>query len=37
MKARLETEITVEELCDRFAYNEFEGKGLFGLSGKLTI
>lgn len=37
MKARLETEITVEELCAGFVYNEFEGKGLFGLSGKLTI
>lgn len=37
MKAKLETEITVRELCDGFVYNEFEGKGLFGLSGKLTI
>lgn len=37
MKAKLETEITVRELCDGFIYNEFEGKGLFGLSGKLTI
>ena len=29
--------ITVEEICDGFVYNELEGKGLFGLSGKLTI
>ncbi len=27
----------VEEISDGFVYNEFEGKGLFGLSGKLTI
>ena len=28
---------TVEEICKGFTYNEYEGKGLFGLSGKLTI
>lgn len=28
---------TVEEISDGFVYNEFEGKGLFGLSGRLTI
>ena len=28
---------TVREICEGFVYNEFEGKGLFGLSGKLTI
>lgn len=28
---------TVKEVCDGFVYNEFEGKGLFGLSGRLTI
>jgi 5-methylcytosine-specific restriction endonuclease McrA len=27
----------VRELVDGFIYNELEGKGLFGLSGKLTI
>ncbi|MGI6373732.1 MAG: HNH endonuclease family protein [Patescibacteria group bacterium] len=37
MKTILETEITVREICDGFVYNELEGKGLFGLSGKLTI
>lgn len=28
---------TIEEICNGFVYNEYEGKGLFGLSGKLTI
>ena len=27
----------VSDIVDGFVYNEFEGKGLFGLSGKLTI
>lgn len=37
MKTTLKTNITVQEICDGFVYNELEGKGLFGLSGKLTI
>lgn len=37
MKTILKTSITVQEICDGFEYNELEGKGLFGLSGKLTI
>jgi len=37
METTLKTEITVKEICDGFVYNETEGKGLFGLSGKLTI
>ncbi len=37
MKADLRTDITVEDICDGFIYNEHEGKGLFGLSGQLTI
>lgn len=37
MKTDLKINITVKELCDGFVYNELEGKGLFGLSGKLTI
>ncbi|MBU6214477.1 HNH endonuclease [Patescibacteria group bacterium] len=37
MKTILKTSITVKEICDGFIYNELEGKGLFGLSGKLTI
>lgn len=37
MKTTLKTEITVREIVEGFEYNELEGKGLFGLSGKLTI
>ena len=37
MKTALRTDITVAQICDGFTYNELEGKGLFGLSGKLTI
>lgn len=37
MKTTLRTNITVKDICDGFVYNELEGKGLFGLSGKLTI
>ncbi len=36
MKTTLK-QYTVREICEGFVYNEFEGKGLFGLSGKLTI
>ncbi len=37
MKTTLKTNITVKDICDGFVYNELEGKGLFGLSGRLTI
>ena len=37
MKTTLKTSITVKDICNGFVYNELEGKGLFGLSGKLTI
>lgn len=37
MKTTLKTDITVKDFCEGFVYNELEGKGLFGLSGKLTI
>ncbi len=37
MKTTLRTDITVKEICEGFVYNELEGKGLFGLAGKLTI
>ncbi|HRO75157.1 MAG TPA: DUF262 domain-containing protein [Crocinitomicaceae bacterium] len=37
MKTTLRTDITVKALCEGFVYNELEGKGLFGLSGTLTI
>jgi hypothetical protein len=33
----LRTEITVADICDGFVYNQLEGKGLYGLGGKLTI
>lgn len=28
---------TVKELCEGFTYSELDGKGLYGLAGKLTI
>ena len=37
MNPILKTNITVKDICEGFVYNELEGKGLFGLSGKLTI
>lgn len=37
MKTTLKTDITVKDICEGFVYNELEGRGLFGLSGKLTI
>lgn len=37
MKTTLKTDITVADICNGFVYNQLEGKGLFGLGGKLTI
>ncbi|MBP9665143.1 MAG: DUF262 domain-containing protein [Pyrinomonadaceae bacterium] len=37
MNTTLRTEITVADICEGFVYNQLEGKGLFGLGGKLTI
>lgn len=37
METNLRTDITVRKICEGFVYNEAEGKGLFGLAGKLTI
>ena len=37
MKTTLKSIITVKDICEGFEYNELEGKGLFGLSGRLTI
>lgn len=37
MRTILQTNITVRDICEGFVYNELEGKGLFGLSGILTI
>ena len=28
---------TVKELCEGFTYSDIDGKGLYGLAGKLTI
>jgi 5-methylcytosine-specific restriction endonuclease McrA len=36
VETTLET-YTVQDIADGFVYNELEGKGLFGLSGRLTI
>lgn len=37
MQTTLLTNITIEEICNGFFYNQLEGKGLFGWDGKLTI
>jgi hypothetical protein len=37
MITNLRTDITVKDICEGFVYNELEGRGLFGLGGKLTI
>ena len=37
MKTKLRTDLTVADICNGFVYNQLEGKGLFGLGGKLTI
>ncbi len=37
MKTTLRTEITIKDICEGFHYSELEEKGLFGLSGNLTI
>ncbi len=37
MKTELNIDLTIEKVCEGFVYNEYEGKGLFGLGGKLTI
>jgi len=37
VKTTLRTDITVADICAGFVYNQLEGKGLFGLDGKLTI
>ena len=37
MRTTLITDYTVDDVCKGFVYNEYEGKGLYGLSGKLVI
>ncbi|CAH1002451.1 hypothetical protein LEM8419_03330 [Neolewinella maritima] len=37
MRTELKIEITIGDITKGFVYNELEGRGLFGLSGNLTI
>jgi hypothetical protein len=37
VKTTLRTDLTVADICNGFVYNQLEGKGLYGLGGKLTI
>lgn len=37
MKTLLKVDLTVKDINEGFVYNEYEGKGLFGWNGKLTI
>jgi hypothetical protein len=37
VKTTLRTDLTIADVCNGFFYNQLEGKGLFGLGGKLTI
>ena len=37
MHTTLVTEWTVGDVCEGFMFDKNEGKGLFGLNGKLTI
>ena len=37
MKTTLHTEYTVADICLGFNYDESEGKGLYGMNGRLTI
>ena len=37
MIATLYQDWTIDDICKGFQYNEYEGKGLYGLSGRLTI
>jgi hypothetical protein len=37
MKTELKTDWTIRDIVNGFVYNELEGRGLFGLGGKLVI
>ena len=37
MKTELRTDLTIEDICAGFEFDEAENKGLFGWDGKLTI
>ncbi len=37
MDTQLKTDWTIRDIVEGFVYNEYEGKGLYGLNGKLVI
>ena len=37
MKTTLMTDLTIEQLCEGFHFNSYEGKGLYGWNGRLVI
>lgn len=37
MLTTFRNDLKVKDICDGFVYNEYEGKGLFGWGGRLTI
>ncbi len=37
MKTTLRADLSIRDICKGFVYSETEGKGLYGLNGKLTI
>lgn len=37
MITTLRTDLTIKDICEGFVYNELEGRGLYGLGGKLVI
>lgn len=37
MKTTLVTDWTIKDICEGFCFSSLEGKGLYGLNGKLTI
>jgi hypothetical protein len=37
METTLKKDYIIKDICEGFVYNELEGKGLFGLNGKLII
>lgn len=37
MKTTLRTDLTIEDICQGFVYNDYEGKGLYGWNGQLVI
>lgn len=37
MITTLRTDLTIKDVCEGFVYNELEGRGLYGLGGRLVI